>query len=178
MTNLNNDAATNPSHLERSFKKFSHVTPLSSVERKEPPVCFNGLKASKHTFLNSMYPENLKVRHVTSVLQKGSLTWWNEEKRKRGVEAAMALSWDEDNGENLAYTNRVHELSLLVPHLITPWSRAIEKYIGGLPMEIQDIVLGSNPTTLQDDIRLASQLIDNHMKDESLVRKGNKKDSG
>ncbi|KAI3742495.1 hypothetical protein L1987_60179 [Smallanthus sonchifolius] len=98
--------------------------------------------------------------HATSVLQKRELTWWNGEKRNRGVDVAMALPWDEvkrlmteefcprnevkkleaefwdlaqDSGENLAYTTRFHELSLLVPHMVTPLSRCIEKYIGGLP---------------------------------------------
>lgn len=48
--------------------------------------------------------------------------------------------WDlaQDSGQNLAYTNRFHELSLLVPHLVTLSTRAIVNYIGGLPMQIQD----------------------------------------
>jgi len=44
-------------------------------------------------------------------------------------------------------------------------------------MEIQDTVWGSNPATLEETIRLAAQLTDNHVKDGSLVRKGGKKDS-
>jgi hypothetical protein len=115
----------------------------------------------KNTFLNSEFPENLRVRYATSVFQKRTLTWWNNEKRARDLDAVMALSWTEvkdlitcefylryevkklkfeswelkkESGENLAYTNRFHEPSLLVPHLVTPLSQAIEKYIDGLPM--------------------------------------------
>ncbi|KAI3717514.1 hypothetical protein L1987_69186 [Smallanthus sonchifolius] len=111
--------------------------------------------------------------------------------RNRGVDVAMALPWDEvkrlmadefcprnevkkleaefwdlaqDSGENLAYTTRFHELSLLVPHMVTPLSRCIEKYIGGLPRQIQDTVLGRNPATLEDAIRLSATLTDNHVK--------------
>ncbi|KAI3732725.1 hypothetical protein L1987_63932 [Smallanthus sonchifolius] len=74
--------------------------------------------------------------------------------------------WDlaQDSGENLAYTTRFHELSLLVPHMVTPLARGIEKYIGGLPMKIQDTVLGRNPATLEDAIRLSATLTDNHVK--------------
>ncbi|KAI3821421.1 hypothetical protein L1987_08989 [Smallanthus sonchifolius] len=154
------------------------------------------------TFLNSDCPDNLRVRHATSVLQKRALTWWNGEKRNRGVDIAMALPWDEvkrlmteefcprnevkkleaefwdlaqDSGENLAYTTRFHELSLLVPHMVTPLSRCIEKYIGGLPRQIQDTVLGRNPATLEDAIRLSATLTDNHVKAGTLTKKGSKK---
>ncbi|KAD3642175.1 hypothetical protein E3N88_31399 [Mikania micrantha] len=147
-------------------------------------------------------PDDLRVQYGTSVFQKRALTWWNGEKRNRGAEVALALTWDEvktlmteefcprnemkkleeefwnltqDSGENLAYTTRFHELSLLVPHMVTPLSRAIEKYIGGLPMQIQDTVWGRNPKTLEDAIRLAATLTDNHVKVGTLTRKGAKK---
>ncbi|KAI3797710.1 hypothetical protein L1987_32973 [Smallanthus sonchifolius] len=85
--------------------------------------------------------------------------------------------WDlaQDSGESLAYTTRFHELSLLVPHMVTPLSRCIEKYIGGLPRQIQDTVLGRNPATLEDAIRLSATLTDNHVKAGTLTKNGTKK---
>ncbi|KAI3712190.1 hypothetical protein L1987_70740 [Smallanthus sonchifolius] len=118
------------------------------------------------------------------------------------MEVAMALPWDEvkrlmteefcprnevkkletefwdlaqDSGESLAYTTQFHELSLLVPHMVTPLSRCIEKYIGGLPRQIQDTVLGRNPAILEDAIRLSATLTGNHVKAGTLTRKGTKK---
>ncbi|KAI3797506.1 hypothetical protein L1987_32763 [Smallanthus sonchifolius] len=153
-------------------------------------------------FINADCPENLKVRYASSVFRKRALTWWNGEKRKRGIEVALALPWadvktlmtdefcprnevkkleaefwdlKQDSGESLAYTTRFHELSLLVPHMVTPLSRAIEKYINGLPLHIQDTVLGSNPTTLEEAIRLAATLSDNHVKAGTLSKKGAKR---
>ena len=103
---------------------------------------FEGIEG---TFLNNDCPENLKVRYGTSVLKKRALTWWNGEKHARGAEAAYALTWDEvkelmtrvfcprnevkkletefwelrqDSGENLAYNNIFHELSMLVPYMV------------------------------------------------------------
>ena len=81
----------------------------------------------------------------------------------------------QDSGENVIYNSRFHELSLLVPHLVTPLERAIEKYIGGLPMQIQDTVYGSNPKTLEAAIRLSATLTDNHVKAGTLTRKEFKK---
>ncbi|KAD6796015.1 hypothetical protein E3N88_06911 [Mikania micrantha] len=159
-------------------------------------------ESMENTFINSECPKNLKVRYATSVFQKRALTWWNGEKRTRGVETALALTWTEvknlmttefyprsemrkletefwelkqDSGENVIYNTRFHEYSLLVPHLVTPLERAIEKYIGGLPIQIQDTVYGSNPKTLEVAIRLSATLTDNHVKNGTLTRKGYKK---
>ncbi|KAI3695173.1 hypothetical protein L1987_78162 [Smallanthus sonchifolius] len=59
--------------------------------------------------------------------------------------------------------------------MVTPLSRCNEKYIGGLPRKIQDTVLGRNPATLEDAIRLSATLTDNHMKAGTLTKKGTKK---
>ncbi|KAK1415005.1 hypothetical protein QVD17_30774 [Tagetes erecta] len=204
LNHLNNGGGANTPPLGCSFKKFSSCNPTKFNGTEGATSLLQWFESTENTFLNSECPDNLKVRHAASVLQKRALTWWNGEKRTRGVDAAMTLSWDQfkdlmtkefcprneikkleaefwdlaqEGGENLAYTNRFHELSLLVPHLITPLSRAIEKYIGGLPMQIQDTVWGSNPTTLEDTIRLAAQLTDNHVKNGTLVRKGSKKNT-
>ncbi|KAI3810722.1 hypothetical protein L1987_20344 [Smallanthus sonchifolius] len=93
------------------------------------------------------------------------------------VKKLEAEFWDlaQDSGESLAYTTRFHELSLLVPHMVTPLSRCIEKYISGLPRQIQDTVLGRNPATLEYVIRLYATLTDNHVKAGTLSRKGTKK---
>ena len=137
-----------------------------------------------------------------SVLQKRALTWWNGEKRNDTPEVALTLTWDEvkehllrefcprnevmkledefwqlkqKSGDNGAYTTRFHELKALVPHLVMPLSCCIEKYINGLPMQIQDTVLGSNPTSLEQTIQLAATLSDNHVKAGTLTKKGGKK---
>ncbi|KAI3694693.1 hypothetical protein L1987_77662 [Smallanthus sonchifolius] len=110
---------------------------------------------------------------------------WDEFKRlmtkefcpRNEMKKLEAEFWDltQDSGESLAYTTRFHELRLLVPHMVTPLTRGIKKYIGGLPMKIQDTVLGRNPATLEDAIHLAATLTDNHVKVGTLIRKGAKK---
>ncbi|KAI3725351.1 hypothetical protein L1987_65137 [Smallanthus sonchifolius] len=181
-----------------TFKHFNSCNPLKFYGTEGATGLLQWFENIEGTFLSSDCPDNLRVRHATSVFQKRALTWWNGEKRTRGVEVAMALPWDElkrimieefcprnemkkleaefwdltqDSGESLAYTNRFHELSMLVPHMVTPLSRCIEKYIGDLPRQIQDTVLGRNPASLEDAIRLAATLTDNHVKaaDKSFV---------
>ncbi|KAI3815442.1 hypothetical protein L1987_15109 [Smallanthus sonchifolius] len=185
-----------------TFKHFNSCNPLKFYGSEGATGLLQWFESIESTFLNSDCPDNLRVCHATSVFQKRALTWWNGEKRTRGMDVAMALPWDElkrimteefcprnemkkleaefwdlaqDSGESLAYTTRFHELSLLVPHMVTPLSRCIEKYIGGLPRQIQDTVVGGNPATLEDAIRLSATLTDNHVKAGTLIRKGAKK---
>src|ERR1043165_4730301 len=53
---------------------------------------FEGIE---NTFINSECPNNFKVRYAMSVLHKRALTWWNEEKRTRGAEVALTMTWDQ-----------------------------------------------------------------------------------
>ncbi|KAI3762560.1 hypothetical protein L1987_52991 [Smallanthus sonchifolius] len=132
-----------------TFKHFNSCNPLKFYGTEGATGLLQWFESIENTFLNSDCPDNLRVRHATSVLQKRALTWWNGEKRNRGVDVAMALPWDEvkrliteefcprnevkkleaefwdlaqDSGESLAYTPRFHEFSLLVPHMKSCYS--------------------------------------------------------
>ncbi|GKA01645.1 hypothetical protein Tco_0674310 [Tanacetum coccineum] len=48
-----------------------------------------------------------------------------------------------------AYTDRFHELARLVPHLVTPESRKIERYVYGLAPQIHGMVVATEPKTMQ-----------------------------
>ncbi|KAI3805341.1 hypothetical protein L1987_27634 [Smallanthus sonchifolius] len=197
---INGGGGANPPQC--TFNHFNSCNPLKLYGTEGATGLLQWFENNEGTFLNSDCPDNLRVLHATSVFQKRALTWWNGERRTRVIEAAMALPWDEvkrlmteefcprnevnkleaefwdlaqDSGESLAYTTRFHELILLVPHMVTPLSRCIEKYIGGLPRQIQDTVLGSNPPTLEDAIRLSATWIDNNVKAGTLTRKGTRK---
>ncbi|GJY37079.1 ribonuclease H-like domain-containing protein [Tanacetum coccineum] len=59
-----------------------------------------------------------------------------------------------------AYTDQVHELAKLVPHLVTPALIRIDRYIYGLVPEIHGIVRETEPTTIQSAIFKAKGLPD------------------
>ncbi|GKF48687.1 hypothetical protein Tco_0141938, partial [Tanacetum coccineum] len=50
---------------------------------------------------------------------------------------------------HVAYTKRFHELVRLVPHLVTPESRKIERYVYGLAPQICGMVAAMEPKTIQ-----------------------------
>nr|GEZ76503.1 reverse transcriptase domain-containing protein [Tanacetum cinerariifolium] len=51
-----------------------------------------------------------------------------------------------------AYTDRLYELAKLVPHLVTPESKCIERYIHGLAHQICGMIRTTQPTTIQSAI--------------------------
>ncbi|GJX57155.1 reverse transcriptase domain-containing protein [Tanacetum coccineum] len=92
---------------------------------------------------------------------------WNSKIRTRGQEAAVGMSWEDfkiltieefctsyeiKNLEtelwnhvmvgagHAAYTDRFHELARLVPQLVTPEGKKIERYVYGLAPQIQGMV--------------------------------------
>lgn len=58
-----------------------------------------------------------------------------------------------------AYTTRFNDLATLCPHLVTPDSLKVERYIWGLPSPIQGNVQASEPAMFDSDKRLAHRLV-------------------
>ncbi|GJT57379.1 hypothetical protein Tco_0992433 [Tanacetum coccineum] len=58
-----------------------------------------------------------------------------------------------------AYTDRFHELARLVPHLVTPDSRMIERYVYGLALQIRRMVAATEPKTMQKAVQISGALI-------------------
>ncbi|KAJ9544040.1 hypothetical protein OSB04_023747 [Centaurea solstitialis] len=129
--------------------------------------------------------ENRKVEYAACQLQGMTLTWWNIQLRTRGREAAYNLTWEDFKKllieeycsksetqkweaefwnhtmvgmEVDKYTERFHELAKLVPHMVTPEEKRIDRYIWGLALEIRGMVTLANPTTIQNAVVLANRL--------------------
>ncbi|GJS82934.1 putative reverse transcriptase domain-containing protein [Tanacetum coccineum] len=61
---------------------------------------------------------------------------------------------------HVGYTDQFHELAKLVPHLVTPESSRIKRYIAGLALEIRGMLRATQPTTIQSVILRAGILTD------------------
>nr|GEX20194.1 hypothetical protein [Tanacetum cinerariifolium] len=76
------------------------------------------------------------------------------------------------------YTARFHELARLVPHMVTPESQRVNRYIRGLAPEIKAHVTASQPATIQGALSMANRLTTDGIKDGIFKKKenaGNKK---
>ncbi|KAI3784118.1 hypothetical protein L1987_43211 [Smallanthus sonchifolius] len=140
-----------------------------------------------------------QVKFVAGTLEGPTLTWWNAQVQMLGLAMANGLPWEEfkimmkeeycprDEIQKLEgefwnlkmegskielYATRSHELATMCPHMVTPDYKRIELYIGGLVPQIQSMVTSSNPTTIQQTIRLAHKLTDQAVTQGTLPSRG------
>ncbi|KAI3777866.1 hypothetical protein L1987_47669 [Smallanthus sonchifolius] len=126
-----------------------------------------------------------RVKFASETLEGAALSWWNAQVQMLGLDTANATPWEDfknmmkeeycprdeiqklegelwnlkmEGSEIELYTTRSHELATMCPHMVTPAYKRIELYIGGLVPQIQSMVTSSNPTTIQQTIRLAHKL--------------------
>ncbi|KAI3732573.1 hypothetical protein L1987_63779 [Smallanthus sonchifolius] len=149
---LNQNAA--PRNPTCTFKHFNSCNPTKFYGNEGATGLLQWFESIEGTFINADCPENLKVALALPWVDVKTLMT-DEFCPRNEVKKLEAEFWDlkQDSGESLAYTTRFHELSLL----------------------IQDTVLGSNPATLEEAMRLAATLSDNHVKAGTLSKKGAKR---
>ncbi|GJT82382.1 putative reverse transcriptase domain-containing protein [Tanacetum coccineum] len=68
------------------------------------------------------------------------------------------------------YTDRFHELARLVPHLVTPESRMIERYVYGLASQICGMVAATEPKTMQKAVQISGALTDEAVRNGSIKK--------
>ncbi|GKE15093.1 reverse transcriptase domain-containing protein [Tanacetum coccineum] len=116
-----------------------------------------------------------KVKYTTGSLVGKALMWWNSQIRTLSREVAASMSWNDFKfmmiqeffpsheiqklesdlwnhtmvgAGHVAYTDRFHELVRLVPHLVTPGSRMIKRYVYGIALQIRGMVAATEPKTI------------------------------
>ncbi|GJV66171.1 putative reverse transcriptase domain-containing protein [Tanacetum coccineum] len=176
-----------PVARECTFQDFLKCKP-HNFSRTEGVVGLTRWFEKMETVFNiSNCPPKYQVKYATCTLQDSALTWWNSHKRTIGVDAAYAMKWAglmklmtevycprneiqkmetelwnlTVKGNDLtAYTQRFQELILLCTRMVPDEEDRVERFIGGLPDNIQGNVIAANPARLQDAIRIANQLMD------------------
>ncbi|GJR53918.1 putative reverse transcriptase domain-containing protein [Tanacetum coccineum] len=68
------------------------------------------------------------------------------------------------------YTDRFHELARLVPHLVTPENRLIERYVYGLAPQIHGMVAATELKIMQKAVQISSALTDEAVKNGSIKK--------
>ncbi|GJZ08002.1 reverse transcriptase domain-containing protein [Tanacetum coccineum] len=69
-----------------------------------------------------------------------------------------------------AYTDRFHELARLVPNLVTPEGKKIERYVYGIASQIRGMVAATEPKTIQKAVQLAGTLTDEALRNRSIKK--------
>ncbi|GJS78239.1 putative reverse transcriptase domain-containing protein [Tanacetum coccineum] len=110
-------------------------------------------------FLNCQ-PLNFKGTEGVVGLAHYALTWWNSYVRTVGYDAAYGMPWKTlMKMMTEAYCPR-SEIKKLETKMVPDESDKVEKYVGGLPDNIQGNVMSARPKMLQEAIELATSLMD------------------
>nr|GEW14150.1 hypothetical protein [Tanacetum cinerariifolium] len=176
-----------PMARECTFQDFLKCKPHAFSGTKGVIRLSCWFEKMKTVFNISNCPSKYQVKYDTCILQDSALTWWNSHRRTIGVDAAYAMKWAgliklmtevyclrneiqkmetelwnlTVKGNDLtAYTQRFQELILLCTILVPDEEDIVERFIGGLPDNIQGNVMAANLARLQDAIRVVNQLMD------------------
>ncbi|GKB29336.1 reverse transcriptase domain-containing protein, partial [Tanacetum coccineum] len=103
---------------------------------------------------------NCQVKYATCTLLDSALTWWNSHVKTVEIDAAYAMNWK----KLIKMMTKVYfprnEIQKMENELWNLSEEKIERYIWGLPDNIQGNVTSIGTTRLQDRIRLANILMD------------------
>nr|GFC26858.1 reverse transcriptase domain-containing protein [Tanacetum cinerariifolium] len=79
------------------------------------------------------------------------------------------------NNDMATYTQRFQELTMMCTKIVPEEEDQVEKFIGGLPNNIQGNVIAAEPTRLQDAARIANNLMDKKLKGYAVKNAKNKR---
>ncbi|GJU85422.1 putative reverse transcriptase domain-containing protein [Tanacetum coccineum] len=150
------------------------------------PLSFNGMEGvvglthwfekMETVFHISNCTEKYQVKYASCMLLNSALTWWNSHKRTIEIEAAYAMSWAELIKLMIeVYYPRNEELVLLCTRMVPNEEDKLERFVEGLPNNIQGNVIVVEPTKLQDAIRVANNLMDQKLKGYARSAKNNRR---
>ncbi|GJW39162.1 putative reverse transcriptase domain-containing protein, partial [Tanacetum coccineum] len=149
---------------ECTYQDFLKCQPLSFNGTEGVVGLTRWFEKMETVFHISNCPERYQVKYASCTLLNSALTWWNSHKRTIGIEAAYAMNWVElmklmtevycprnevqkmetelwnlaVKGNDLtAYTRRFQELVLLCNRMVPKEEDKVERFIGGLPDNIQ-----------------------------------------
>ncbi|GJZ55511.1 putative reverse transcriptase domain-containing protein [Tanacetum coccineum] len=191
-----------PVARECTYQDFMKCQPLNLKGTEGVVGLIRWFEKMETVFHISNCPEKSQVKYATCTLLDSALTWWNSHKRTIGTEAAFAMSWGElmklmtevycprneiqkmetelwnltvKNNDLTAYTQRFQELTMMCTKMVPEEEDRVEKFIGGLPDNIQGNVIAAEPTRLQDAVQIANNLMDKKLKGYAVKNAENKR---
>ncbi|GKA13802.1 putative reverse transcriptase domain-containing protein [Tanacetum coccineum] len=181
---------------ECRYQDFQKCQPLNFNGTEGVVRLTRWFEKMETVFHISNCPEKYQVKYTTCTLLNSALTWWNSHKRTIRIEAAYAMSWAElmklmtevycprnkvqkmetelwnlvVKGNDLtAYTRRFQELVLLCMRMVPNEEDKVERFVRGLPDNIQGNVITAEPSQLQDAIHITNNLMDQKLKGNAMT---------
>ncbi|GJQ90588.1 putative reverse transcriptase domain-containing protein [Tanacetum coccineum] len=134
----------------RRLETFANMTITCSVKAKTAVMAI----------MEMVEIEMVEMEMVGMEMVKMEMAEMNIQMRIIGVLGPLL----ESNNDLAAYTQRFQELTMMCTKMVPEEEDRVEKFIGGLPDDIQGNVIVFELTKLQDAIRIANNLMDQKLK--------------
>ncbi|KAJ0617047.1 putative nucleotidyltransferase, Ribonuclease H [Helianthus annuus] len=168
-----------------TYKYFVSCKPREFTGEKGAVDCITWLDEMDTIVDISGYAEKDVVKFVSQSFKGEALAWWRALVQASGKSALYKMTWEEfialikenycpqhevekiesdfvslvmTNLDCQAYLTSFNTMSRLVPYLVTPESRRIARFIGGLEPAIKASVKASRPTTFRSVTDLSLSL--------------------
>nr|GEV10282.1 hypothetical protein [Tanacetum cinerariifolium] len=152
-----------------SYKEFLACNPKEYNRNGGAVVLTRWIKKMENVQDMSSRSIDPKVKYTAGSFVGKALTWWNSYIRTLSQEVAkLSCGITPWGAGHVAYTDRFHELARLVPHLVTPESRKIERYVYGLALQICRMVVAMEPKTMQKAAQIFSALTNEAVRNGSI----------
>ncbi|GKD53495.1 reverse transcriptase domain-containing protein, partial [Tanacetum coccineum] len=180
-----------------SYKDFLACNPKEYDGKRGAVVLTRWIEKMEYVQDMSGCSVDQKVKYTAGSFVGKALTWWNSQICTLSREVAVSMSWNDFKfmmieefcpshemqkleselwnhamvrAGHTAYTDRLHELARLVPHLVTPESRIIERYVYGLAPYIRRMVAATEPKTIQKAVQISGALTDEAVRNGSIKK--------
>ncbi|GJZ08230.1 putative reverse transcriptase domain-containing protein [Tanacetum coccineum] len=131
-----NNRGTRPVTRECTYQDFMKCQPLNFMGTEGVVGLIRWFEKMEIVFHISNCLEKYQVKYATCTLLNSALTWWNSHKRTIRADDAFFMSW--------------RELMKLMAEMVPEEEDRVEKFIGGLPDNIQGNMIGAEPKRLMD----------------------------
>ncbi|GJR19602.1 reverse transcriptase domain-containing protein [Tanacetum coccineum] len=111
-----------------SYKEFLACNPKEYDGKRGDVVLTRWIEKMEFVQDMSGCSVDQNMKYTAGSFMGKALTWWNSQIRTLSQEVDVIVELRHGRGCHAAYTDRFHELARLVPHLVTPESRKIERY--------------------------------------------------
>ncbi|KAI3754586.1 hypothetical protein L1987_54373 [Smallanthus sonchifolius] len=169
------------------YKAFKDGNPPKFEGTKDATITNQWIREIEAVIKISECRDDQKVKYAAHSFVSEALCWWENLVIALGDKAIDRMTWEElkrllieefcpDNEmdklernflrlkagsmTHREYNTKFNRMARLVPHLITPESVRIKRYVQGLPSKIRRLVKTSDLKTFRSTIQLASTMYD------------------
>ncbi|GJR56447.1 putative reverse transcriptase domain-containing protein [Tanacetum coccineum] len=148
-----------------SYKEFLYCNPKEYDGKGGVVVLTRWIEKMENVQDMSGCSNDQKVKYTTGSFVGKALTCHEMQKLESELWNHVMVG-----AGHVTYTDRFHELAGLVPHLVTPESRMIERYVYGLAPQIRGMVAATEPKTMQKAVQISGALTDEAVRNGSIKK--------